>query len=748
MHKLYKGQSLTEILIALAIGVAFINVGILAMATSNILAKVNKANNFALSLLKSQRSIIETITDNGWHSIADLTIGKHYKLAKQNNSWVVQQGEEKVFDEKAPVAQWNFDEESGTTAYDNAGTNSGTLISSPTWLTESNCVSGGCLGFNGVNGYVNVDNATSLNITNAITIEAWIKTSTATDDHDIVQKWAAAGQYSYKFYQSGTQLRFSISTDGTVEKAANTDNNFFSVGNWTHTVVTYNGSTWIAYKNGQPFQTYGSITGTMFTGTSPVIIGPGANGLWDEPFIDEVRVYDYVLTESQVKQHYNAGLNRLGLVSQWGMDEGSGVTTYDSQSTHDGTLTNGPTWKLGADCVGGGCLNFDGVDDYVAIGVGNDYFPLSLFTVCAWVKTSGLAPGMTMNGILSLTYGLDLDIDNQLLKARLDNGSTLVEVWGKNSLYDNKFHNVCMVYDGTYLKAFVDGVFNNQTATAWSGTSRWPTTLCVIGTDTNNISSYMFNGFIDDVRIYNRALSADELANAYKDGYTKYFYVNNVSRDIASDPTASTHNLETTYKADHDDPNTKKITNVTRYLLGTPGRVNTQEQYLARASNINSLIQTDWSGNSGVAGPEIDFGNNYYSTSNLTLSTSGQIYLTSAASNGNLISSIIDTQSINGSGYFNILWQGDALCSGCSVKFQIAASNSNAGPWTYYGPTATSDYYIPSGPGVPVPITYAGQYLALSASVQNKRYVRYQITLVPASSLSPVVKNVIINYAP
>lgn len=746
----HKGQSLTEILVALAIGVAFINVGILAMSTANILAKVNKANNFALSLLKSQRSILENISENGWHSIADLTIGKHYKLVKQNNTWIIQQGEEKIFNEKPPVAQWNFDEGSSATAYDNVGTNNGTLTSSPTWQTNANCVNGSCLSFDGSTNYVTVPNSASLNPSDAITVNYWIKKSSATDGMAL-SKGSWNGFYSYINTAGNIALRLFIGAQDIEKYSASS----FSDGNWHQFSATWSNTDGKirTYKDGL----LDSISSTPLLGTinstssNVLYIGAGIDnyngGYYLNASIDEPSIYNYVLTEAQIKQHYNAGLNRLGLVAQWGMDDGSGATAYDLQSTHGGTLTNGPTWKLGTDCVGGGCLNFDGVDDYVSIGVGNDYFPLPLFTICAWVKTSGLAPGMTMNGILSLTYGLDLDIDNQLLKARLDNGSTLVEVWGKNSLYDNKFHNVCMVYDGTYLKAFVDGVFNNQTATAWSGTSRWPTTLCAIGTDINNISSYMFNGFIDDVRIYNRALSVDELANAYKDGYTKYFYVNNVSRDIASDPTASTHNLETTYNANHNDLNTKKITNVTRYLLGTPGRVNTQEQYLARASNINSLIQTDWSGNSGVAGPEIDFGNNYFSSSNLTLSTAGQISLTSAASDGNLISSIIDTQSIGGAGYFNILWQGDALCSGCLVKFQIAASNSNAGPWTYYGPTSTSDYYTPSGPNIPVPITYAGQYSALSSSVQNKRYVRYQITLVPASSTSPVVKDVIINYA-
>lgn len=759
--KKIKGQSLTEILIALAIGVAFINVGIMAMSTANILAKVNKANNFALSLLKSQRSILETISENGWHSIADLTIGKHYKLAKQNNSLIIQAGEEKVFDEKPPVAQWNFDEGAGTLAYDNVGTNNGTLINSPTWTTSSSCVSGSCLGFNGSSDYVDVSYQPTFR--NALTCEIWIKRTTGYNQlADVMFLSPPNAWYFYDSYNSGN-IRGDVYIDGTRRAGLNVPVAFDS--NWYHIVYTYDSATHIAkiYKNGTLYDSIiiNGLTNYLIDAATGNLYGMGKNSLGRGIVLDEPRIYDYALTENQVQQHYNAGLNRLGLVSQWGMDEGSGAKAYDSQGGNDGTLTNmevTTVWQANSNCVSGGCLSFDGVDDYIAIGVGNDYFPLPLFSICAWVKSPGLASGMSLNGILSLTYGLSMFLDSAgTFQARVDNGSTFTSVSTLGNLHDNKFHNVCMTFDNTYMHAFVDGVWKNKSATTWLGTTRWPTNTCNIGCENNNCPIYRFNGYIDDVRIYNRALTADEIANQYKDGYTKYFYVNNVSRDIASDPTASTHDLETTYVANHDDPNTKKIVNVTRYLLGTPGRVNTQEQYLARAANINSLVQTDWSDNSGVTGPEIDFGNNYYSTSNLTLSTAGQMSLTSTASNGTLASTIIDTQSINGSGYFNLLWQGDALCSGCSVKFQIAASNCsngasnyptcNTGTWTYYGPTATSDYYIPSGPGIPVPITYAGQYSALSSSVQNKRYVRYYIMLVPASSISPVVKDVIINYA-
>lgn len=744
--KLYhKGQSLTEILVALSIGVVFINVGILAMLTTNLLARVNKANNYALALLESQKSSLETIIQNNWHSIDSLNIGKHYKLTKQNGSLVIGAGEEKIFDEKPPVAQWAFDEGAGTVAYDNVGTNNGTLVNAPTWQSAPNCVNGSCLGFFGGAQYVDVGTDPKLTPNN-ITLSAWVNATSVDTWNGIISNMTAWG--TGFGLQMGTAQNIAAMVSGSYLKTTWAP----TANTWYYIVATHDSTTNlnVLYVNGS--EEARSTKAISYESNPKTYIGAfyTSPNLLFNGRIDEVSIYNYVLNAGQVKQHYNAGLNRMGLVAQWSLDEGSGTIAYDSQGAHNGTLVSGPSWQT-AGCVAGGCLGFDGVDDRVQAGTGNDYFPLYNFSVCAWIKTPGLATGMTENGIFSLTYGLVLEIDSYNHPTlRLDNGSAIVNIVdGVSRLNDNQYHYICATVSNGQANLFVDGAVKAAQSVVWPGTTQWPTNACNIGMDNNNSSKYIFNGLIDEVRIYNRALSPDEIANQYKDGYTRYFYVNNVSRSIASDPTVSTHNLETTYNKDDDDPNTKKIINVTRYMQGVAGRVNSQEELFARAVNaVNSLVQLDWSGASGVEGPVIDPGNSYASSNNINTSIQGQISLTSTSGNGTLTSSVLDTQVIDGAGYLSLLWQGDALCTGCSVKFQIAASNTNTGPWTYYGPTLTSDYYVPAGANVTVPITYAGQYSSTAASIQNKRYIRYQLTIIPYNGVSPVVKNVIINYAP
>jgi len=102
-------------------------------------------------------------------------------------------------------------------------------------------------------------------------------------------------------------------------------------------------------------------------------------------------------------------------IGMWNFEEGSGTTVRDvsgwgNHGTISGATFTTDTYNAG---VSKYALSFDGVNDVVAVGTGNRYFPLPLFSMSAWVKTSGLGTGMRLSGIIALTYGLGMDIDNQ-----------------------------------------------------------------------------------------------------------------------------------------------------------------------------------------------------------------------------------------------------------------------------------------------------------------------------------------------
>lgn len=163
------------------------------------------------------------------------------------------------------------------------------------------------------------------------------------------------------------------------------------------------------------------------------------------------------------------------------------------------------------------------LNNTINIGTGNTFFPLNTFSISTWVKTPGLSSGMSLNGILSITYGLTLYIDSSgKVLFRMDNGTSIPALSYNSSLNDNQFHHIVALFDGVNRKIFIDGkLVLTSPFTGWTGVTRWPTNLAAIGQENNNGSVYRFNGIIDDLKIYNRPLSDDQVRDLYLIEYRK-----------------------------------------------------------------------------------------------------------------------------------------------------------------------------------------------------------------------------------
>jgi hypothetical protein len=205
-----------------------------------------------------------------------------------------------------------------------------------------------------------------------------------------------------------------------------------------------------------------------------------------------------------------------GLVGWWKFDEGSGTVAYDSSGNgNDGNLTNGPTWTIGKI---GGALSFDGTNDYVKIGA-SSVFDLQRISISAWVKSdnfsnSGFIFEKTTNGSVNSQYALFFENG---LRFRNEVGADDVSF----SVSSVGWLFVTSTYDGTRKKLFTNGLERNQVT--WTGTiPTSPSGVSAIGgfsqTSHENWSNYIFNGLIDDVRIYDRALSAEEVQALYNLG--------------------------------------------------------------------------------------------------------------------------------------------------------------------------------------------------------------------------------------
>lgn len=210
-----------------------------------------------------------------------------------------------------------------------------------------------------------------------------------------------------------------------------------------------------------------------------------------------------------------------GLLVWWRFNEGTGTsTTADSSgNSNSGSLFNSPTWVTGKI---GNALNFNGSSQYVySSSLGS---PPQSITLAAWIN-SGAAGGVvfTEQGQVTLNGGWhDVQIEvetNGTVKACIWTGG-LSCVNATASLGFNQWHQVVMTYDvgTTTLTGYYDGVAGGSNSAL---TKQYPGVLyyaigAVDGTSPGN--GVYFSGSIDDVRIYNRALSATEVAQLYRVG--------------------------------------------------------------------------------------------------------------------------------------------------------------------------------------------------------------------------------------
>ncbi len=192
-----------------------------------------------------------------------------------------------------------------------------------------------------------------------------------------------------------------------------------------------------------------------------------------------------------------------GLVGYWHFDEGTSTVAYDASGNGNaGTLANGPTWQSGTNCKAGGCLNFNGTSNYVS-------FPtLSFegeFTVSVWVRFDTLLTNW--HGIISGSGSRVLMRQSSHLYMELA-GSTNIGASNLGEFQNSKWYNFVLIRDAENgVKLYRNGSLVHSTSAA--GTVNFSR----VGSQ----GSYYLHGEMDEVRVYNRALSEQEVLDVYND---------------------------------------------------------------------------------------------------------------------------------------------------------------------------------------------------------------------------------------
>ncbi len=416
------------------------------------------------------------------------------------------------------VAAYGFDEGSGSSAGDSSGNSNAGTLSGANWTSSGKF--GKALEFDGTNDKVSVPDANSLDLTNGMTLSAWIKPDTLTDYRTVLLK-ERPSNLSYALSASSDSANKPV-----VEIAGNqhVGPSVLSTGTWTHLAGTYDGAHLRLYVNGVQVSSM-AATSTIPVGANPLSIGGTSWGEYFDGLIDEVRVYNRALSQTEIQTDKDTSIaaqtgsggggggGPVDLVAAYGFDEGSGAAVSDSSgNSHSGTIS-GATWTSSGKY--GKALNFDGVNDRAEVADADALDLTSAGTVSAWVKPDDISSqwqGVVtkQHGTTNGAYSLDADSEHSRPQIAVQNPSAnWYEARGTAALTNGAWTHLAGTWEGQNLKLYVNGALV-RTLTMQGPVRSSTGVLRIGGTEAFGGQDY-FDGLIDEVRLYRRALSQTEI---------------------------------------------------------------------------------------------------------------------------------------------------------------------------------------------------------------------------------------------
>ncbi len=311
---------------------------------------------------------------------------------------------------------------------------------------------------------------------------------------------------------------------------------------WNMYTLTHTGGNMYFYKNGslissKACDTISDLVGTVGMGNNYSAATPILNNA----ILDDARVYNRALSGEEISRLYQQTQTKFnasktqsltnGLVGYWTMD---GADIHSSNKMDDksgngnsGTLTNGPTKVPGKI---GQALNFGGPANTAVTTSGSLLNNLGPMSISVWIKPSnyGASSAMVLSKSLSFSgqgWLLDVYTSGQSLRLGVSYGTQNLTAYSANNSVDlNRWQHWIITWDGSttasnvhFFKNGTEVVHSTPDDTDGLGTKGSDTGTLSIGLDNESLGRTYF-GLIDDVRIYNRALSVAEIQKLYQMG--------------------------------------------------------------------------------------------------------------------------------------------------------------------------------------------------------------------------------------
>ncbi len=435
------------------------------------------------------------------------------------------------------------------------------------------------IGFDGDNDSVTIGYDSSLDVAANLTISTWLKPTAYVNDGVILGKphTSQANPYvTYALGYSGDGRNYGLALgSGSTQRGCYTDTNTVVLNEWTQFTATFNGTQINLYINGELNKTCSYAYFEINQNSADLILGdyPYFGNTYDYAGnIDELAIFNRTLTSQEIEDIYIRqvtgyggnhpgayvsnifdtggeskwdniswmaeipygqelsdnqatetgdflrGMDMIGNVGLWHMNDLIGVCSDSSGNGNDGVLlggvTNGLVGKFNT------ALNFNGSDGYADIPNEPSLNPTNQITIATWIKWN-INPALGQNWASILNK----NADNQY-RLQHNNSNTSFEfairttpngnrwVNSLTSPQEGRWYFVVGTYNGSVLRMYVNGILestNNHGGSLVTSTSN-------LNIGRRTIGDRYFNGIIDETAIFNRVLSAQEIADMYSRG--------------------------------------------------------------------------------------------------------------------------------------------------------------------------------------------------------------------------------------
>lgn len=441
------------------------------------------------------------------------------------------------------ILHYKLDATSGTSVTDSSGlSRTGTVTGTATWVSAVRDN-----GFD-FNGSTKIQYNGLLNNPANLTLAAWANVDAI--DSGGGSEIISIGDYAL-MRVTATHVHVYLYNGSTWADSSAT---YLSVGaGWHHYAATFDDAANEVkiYIDGQLASTTTVSTSTTYSGQgTATVVGRHGNGntAYDmDGRIDDVRVYNYPLSQSEIAVLY-------GLVGHFKLDESSGTSAADASGAgNSGTVTGTATWSA-AIRGRGHRFNYTDGDDYVTVSNSSSLQDVQEedYSLAMWFKPNSVPPGTGLASDAAYAmisknasiYGLGYVNNQKFGMAHPFSDGSILQAYSSGTFASGTFHHVVVTVKkstGTLL-IYVNGQLDStHTFTANKTAYEQGTTPFRLGITNPGSGSYKFaaDGTLDDVRVYNRVISAAEISLLY--GNSGHWKLNETSGTVATDSSGANY---------------------------------------------------------------------------------------------------------------------------------------------------------------------------------------------------------------